>query len=303
MSDENKRIFIPEIIEPVRTIGNRTFDFSRQVAVMGIVNRTPNSFHDNGKTFDLQAAIDAVHQVAEEGADWVDIGGLAFRADQPDVSVSEEIDRVVPVVAAARRHRVDLVISVDTHRAEVAKAVLDAGAHVINDTFGLRDPGMAEVIAEAGATVVIAHSLGGPHKLVFRPSYSDVVTEVADFLRQRALYALNAGISADKIIIDPGHDLNKNTHHSLELTRRLKEITEIGYPTLVAVSNKDFIGETLDVPQNERLAGTIATNTICICLGARIIRVHDVRAAVGAARMTEAMLGFRGPERPIHNLV
>ncbi|MFD0469171.1 dihydropteroate synthase [Nonomuraea thailandensis] len=215
---------------------------------MAIVNRTPNSFHDQGRTFELDSAVAAATKAVDAGADWVDIGGFAFSAAQAQIGVAEEIDRVVPVIARVRA-ATDAVISVDTHRPEVAAAAVEAGADVINDTNGLREPGMADVAAATGASVVVTHSLGGPGRRVFRPSYADVVGEVAGFLRERVSAALKAGIAPDRIIIDPGHDLNKNTFHSLELTRRLEEITAIGYPTLVALSNKDFIGETLDRPQ------------------------------------------------------
>jgi dihydropteroate synthase len=291
----------PEIISPVRRIGRREFDFERQVAIMAIVNRTPNSFHDQGRTFELDSAVAAATKAVDEGADWVDIGGFAFSAAQARIGVAEEIDRVVPVIARVRA-ATDAVISVDTHRPEVAAAAVEAGADVINDTNGLREPGMAEVAARTGACVVVTHSLGGPGRRVFRPSYADVVCEVADFLRERVSAALKAGIAPDRIIIDPGHDLNKNTFHSLELTRRLEEITAIGHPTLVALSNKDFIGETLDRPQGERKEGTIAANVVSILKGARILRVHDVAATVASVRMTEAVLGWRGPAAPSHNL-
>ncbi|MET8862161.1 dihydropteroate synthase [Nonomuraea sp. NPDC004580] len=291
----------PEIIAPVRRLGRREFDFERQVAIMAIVNRTPNSFHDQGRTFELDQAVAAATKAVSEGADWVDIGGFAFSAAQAPISVSEEIDRVAPVIARVRA-ATDAVISVDTHRPEVAEAAVAAGADVINDTNGLREPGIAEVAAATGAAVVVTHSLGGPGRRVLRPSYADVVTEVADYLRERVAYALKAGIAPEKIIIDPGHDLNKNTFHSLELTRRLEEITAIGYPTLVALSNKDFIGETLDRPQGERKEGTIAANVVAVLKGARILRVHDVAATVASIRMTEAVLGWRGPLAPRHNL-
>lgn len=268
---------------------------------MAIVNRTPNSFHDQGRTFQLEQAVEAARQAVADGADWLDIGGFAFRHDQPEISVAEEIERVAPVIEAIRR-TTDAVISVDTHRADVAREALAAGADVVNDTNGVREPKMAGVIAEAKAGVVITHSLGGPHRHVVRPDYDDIVGEIATFLRERVGYAIESGISADRIIIDPGHDLNKNTYHSLELTRRLTEITSIGYPTLVAVSNKDFIGETLDAPPGFRLEGTIAANVVCILQGARIVRVHDVRQAVAAVRMTEALLGWREPLTPRHNL-
>lgn len=286
---------------PVRRIGRREFDFTRQVAIMAIVNRTPNSFHDQGRTFALERAVEAARRAVADGADWVDVGGFAFSAAQAGISVTEEIERVVPVIAEIRRVT-DAVISVDTHRPEVAEAAVAAGADVINDTNGLREPGMAEVAARTGASVVVTHSLGGPGRRVFRPSYADVVAEVRDFLRERVAAVLEAGVAADRVVVDPGHDLNKNTYHSLELMRRLEEITALGHPTLVALSNKDFIGETLDRPKGERTEGTIAANVLAIVKGARIVRVHDVPAAVAAVRMTEAMLGWRAPVAPRHNL-
>lgn len=282
----------------VRTIGGRTYDFSRRVVVMAIVNRTPDSFHDRGRTFALEKATEAVRVAAGDGADWIDIGGVPF-APGPEVTAAEELDRVLPVVEAAR----DLaVVSVDTFRPEVAREVIKAGAGVINDTSGLRDVAMADAVAGTDAQLVITHSLAAPRTLHPRPRYGDVTTEVAAFLRQRVALALSRGVRPDQIIIDPGHDLNKNTLHSLELTRRLEEITSIGYPTLAALSNKDFIGETLDRPQRERLAGTLATVVFCILRGARIMRVHDVRAAADAVRMTEAMLGWREPAYLRHNM-
>ncbi|WP_240197654.1 dihydropteroate synthase [Nonomuraea lactucae] len=301
MSDGTSKMFFPEIISPVRRIGQREFDFDRQVAIMAIVNRTPNSFHDRGRTFELSRAVEAACGAVDEGADWIDIGGFAFSADQEPITVGEEIERVAPVIAEVRA-KTDAVISVDTHRAEVAEAAVEAGADVINDTNGLREPGTARIAAETGAGVIITHSLGGPGKQVSRPTYGDVVAEVAAFLRERVRFALDCGVSADRIIIDPGHDLNKNTHHSLELTRRIDEIAAIGHPTLAALSNKDFIGETLDRPQGERKEGTIAANVVAILGGARILRVHDVPSTVAAVRMTEAVLGWRPPANPRHNL-
>src|SRR5690349_2197428 len=288
-----------ELISGERVLGGRRFDFTRQVAVMAIVNRTPDSFHDRGRTYALERAVSAVRAAAEAGADWIDIGGVPF-APGPEVSVAEELNRVVPVVEAAR----DLaVVSVDTFRPEVAGEVIAAGAAVINDTSGLRDPAMADAVAGTGAALVVTHSLAPPRTAYPRPTYADVTAEVARFLRQRVAVALEHGVRPEQIIVDPGHDLNKNTHHSLELTRRLDEIVALGYPVLAAVSNKDFIGETLDAAQEDRLAGTIAAVVFCVVRGARIVRVHDVRAAVQAVRMTEAMLGLRSPAAtPRHNM-
>jgi dihydropteroate synthase len=280
-----------------RVVAGRSYDFSRRVAVMAIVNRTPDSFHDRGRTFALDHAVQAVRAAAEAGADWIDIGGVPF-APGPEVSATEELDRVLPVVEVAR----DLaVVSVDTYRPEVAEAVIEAGAGVINDTSGLRDPAMADAVAGTAATLVITHSLAAPRTLHPSPSYGDVTAEVVGFLRQRIDLAQSRGVRPEQIVVDPGHDLNKNTYHSLELTRRLDEVAALGYPTLAAVSNKDFIGETLDAAQPDRLAGTLAAVVFCILRGARIVRVHDVAAAVDAVRMTEAMLGWREPAYTRHN--
>ncbi|SNR48914.1 dihydropteroate synthase [Actinomadura mexicana] len=300
MSEKNA-VYYPEIICPERTIGQRTFDFSRQVAVMAIINRTPDSFHDQGRTFALDKALIAAENALVHGADWLDIGGVPF-APGPPVSVEEEIDRVVPVVEGARS-RTDAVISVETYRPEVARAAFAAGADVLNNTSGLHDPALADVVAEAGATLIITHSLADPRTPYPRPQYDDVVTEVAEFLRQRVALAEKHGVPADRIVIDPGHDLNKNTYHSLELTRRLPEIAQLGHPLLVAISNKDFIGETLRRDQQDRIEGTIATLAVSILSGARIVRVHDVAEARQAVNMVESILGWRPPAYVRHNLV
>lgn len=292
-------IHLPEITVPHRTIGGRTFDFRHQVAVMAIVNRTPDSFHDQGRTYPLPRAVAAVRAAVDAGADWVDVGGQPF-APGPEVPVADELARVLPVIEAARTGP-PVVVSVDTYRPEVAAEAIAAGAGVINDTSGLHDPRLAEVVADSDATLVITHSLAAPRTPYPSPSYQDVAGEIAEFLRQRVALATDRGVPPERIIVDPGHDLNKNTYHSLELTRRLAEIADLGYPTLVAVSNKDFIGETLDLPRGERLPGTLAAVVICIMLGARIVRVHDVPAAVAATRMTEAVLGLRPPATARHN--
>ena len=287
-----------EELNGTRVIAGRAFDFSRRVAVMAIVNRTPDSFHDQGRTFALDRAIAAATAAAEVGADWIDVGGAPF-APGPEVTAAEEIDRVLPVVEAVRERA---VVSVDTFRPEVAREVIKAGAGVINDTSGLRDPAMADAVAGTEAQLVITHSLAAPRTPWPRPTYQDVTAEVTTFLRDRVAVALARGVRPDQIIIDAGHDLNKNTHHSLELTRRLDEVAAVGYPLLAAVSNKDFVGETLDAAQHERLAGTLAAVVFCVLRGARIVRVHDVRPAVDAVRMTEAMLGWRPPAYTRHNM-
>ncbi len=289
----------PRRIEP-RRIGRRVFDFDRHVAVMAVVNRTPDSFFDRGATFALDRAVAACLRAAEDGADWVDVGGVPFGRG-PVVTVDEELDRVVPVVEAVAAAS-DVVISVDTHNAEVARRSIAAGAGVINDTSGLWDPDMVGVIADSDATLVLTHSLQPPRSSHPSPQYGDVVTEVADYLRGRIDAAVAGGIPLERLIVDPGHDLNKNTRHSLELTRRLDEIVAIGLPTLAAVSNKDFIGESIDRERGERLAGSLAALVVCVSKGARIVRMHDVPATVDAVRMIEAILGMREPAWEKHNL-
>ena len=267
---------------------------------MAIVNRTPDSFYDKGATFALDRAVEAALTAADDGADWVDIGGVPFGRG-PAVSTQEEIDRVVPVVEAIAAAS-DVVISVDTFSAAVAEASIAAGAAVINDTSGLWDAGMVAAIAPTQAMLVLTHSLNPPRSAPPRPQYKDVVTEVADFLRDRVARAVSGGIPLDRLIVDPGHDLNKNTLHSLEITRRLDEIVAIGLPTLAAVSNKDFVGESIDRERHARLEGSIAAAVVCIMKGARIVRMHDVPASVAAVRMTEAILGWREPAWMEHNV-
>jgi len=205
-----------------RQIGARTFDFSREVAVMAIVNRAPDSFFDKGSTFELDRAVKAAIAAVGDGADIVDVGGVPF-GHGPAVSRTEELDRVVPLVKAIRAAS-DVAISVDTHSAEVAQRCIEAGANVINDTSGLYDPGMAAIVADSAATLVLTHSLAPPRSEPPRPQYGDVTAEVAAFLRDRIERAVAAGVPLERLIVDPGHDLNKNTCHSLELTRRLGEI-------------------------------------------------------------------------------
>jgi dihydropteroate synthase len=283
-----------------RRIGGRDFDFEQQVAVMAVVNRTPDSFFDRGATFALERAVERALAAADLGADWIDVGGVPFGRG-PAVSLEEELDRVVPVVEAVRAERPGVVVSVDTHRAAVAEAAIAAGAAVVNDTSGLGDADMARVIADGDAHVVITHSVGPPRAEKPAARFDDVVGDVRAFLQQRIRRAEEAGVPRERIIIDPGHDLDKNTLHSLELTRRLGELGEIGLPMLVAVSNKDFVGESIDRPKEQRLAGSLAAMTACILAGARIVRMHDVASTVDAVRMTEAILGMRAPARLEHN--
>ena len=253
-------------------------------AVMGVINRTPDSFFDQGATYGFGDALAAAARAVAAGADIVDIGGVKAGPGD-EVTPAEEIRRVAGLVAAVRDTHPTVVISVDTWRAQVAEAVAEAGADLINDTWGGFDPGLAEVAARHGIGLVCSHAGGlAPRTAPHRPRYADVTQDVISHVTSAARRAVTAGVRADAILIDPAHDFGKNTWHSLELTRKLGELTGTGWPVLAAVSNKDFIGETLGLPAGERQEGTIAALAICAWLGARVLRVHDVAAARQALR-------------------
>jgi dihydropteroate synthase len=246
---------------------------------MAVINRTPDSFFDRGATHRFGAALDAASQAVADGADIVDIGGVKAGPGD-EVSPAAEIDRVAGLVAAVRERHPDLVISVDTWRAEVGEVVAQAGAGLLNDAWGGADPRLAEVAAREGAGLVCSHAGGLPPRTrPHRPAYGDVVQEVTDYVTEYAERARLSGVDQCSILIDPAHDFGKNTWQSLEITRRLGELTATGWPVLVAVADKDFIGETLDLPVRQRAEGTIATLAVCAWLGARLFRVHDVPAA------------------------
>lgn len=293
-------MYLPALRHPVHRFAHRSIDFSARVALMAIINRTPDSFYDSGATFALGSAVDAALEAVDAGADWIDIGGVPF-SPGPALSWQEEAQRIVPVIRAVRAQS-DVIISADTFLPEVASAAMAAGADVINDTTGLSDPQLGRVVAEAGAHLVITHSLAAPRTIYPRPTYDDVVAEVTGYLRRKVDFALSLGIAEEKIIVDPGHDLNKNTLHTLAITAGFEAIAALGYPSLAAVSNKDFIGETLDVPKSERTAGSMAAASMCIMNGARIIRMHNIPESVSTIRMLEAAMGWREPAYLVHNM-
>jgi len=248
-------------------------------AVMAVVNRTPDSFFDRGATYEFGAALDAASQAVADGTDIIDIGGVKA-GEGDEVSVTEEIRRVAGLVAAVRERHPGVAISVDTWRAEVGRVVADAGADLLNDAWGGVDPRLAMVAADRGLGLVCSHAGGlAPRTRSRRPRYGDVVAEVTGYVTRQAERAVAAGVRPDAILIDPAHDFGKDTRHSLQLTRRLDVLVATGWPVLVAVSNKDFVGETLGLPLTERAEGTIAALAICAWQGGRVFRVHDVPAA------------------------
>jgi dihydropteroate synthase len=278
---------------PLR-LGRRTFA-TGDLAVMAIVNRTPDSFFDHGATFAADAALRAVDRAVAQGAAIVDIGGVKA-GPGPEVSVAEEIHRTVGTIAAIRAGHPDLVISIDTWRSAVAAEAVAAGADLINDTWAGADPALAEVAAATGAGLVCSHAGGvRPRSRLHRRAYDDVMADVIATVTQLADRAVRLGVRPDGILVDPAHDFGKNTRQSLEVTRRLGELVGTGWPVLVALSNKDFVGETLDLPVTERLPGTLAATAVSAWLGARVFHAHQVRETRQVLDMVAAIRGDRSP--------
>jgi dihydropteroate synthase len=276
----------------------RSFPLGR-LLVMAIVNRTPDSFYRPGMTWDEGAALDRVHQVVAEGADILDVGGVPAKPGD-EVTAAEEIRRVVPFIAAVRATYPELVISADTWRHEAGRAACEAGADLLNDTWGGWDPELTEVAAEFGAGLVCSHAGGLPPRTrPFRVAYPDVMADVLDRVLGLADRALRAGVDPAGIVIDPAHDFGKNSWHSLEVTRRLGELTATGWPVLMSASRKDFVGETLGAGVDDRLSGTLAVTAVGAWLGARIFRAHDVAQTRQALDMVAAIRGDLLPARMV----
>jgi dihydropteroate synthase len=275
-------------------LGSREFGERDQV-IMAIVNRTPDSFYDQGATFTDEPALERVARAVAEGAEIIDVGGVKAGPGE-EVSAQEEIRRTAGFVAEVRRRHPDVVISVDTWRHEVGEAACEAGADLLNDAWGGVDPALAEVAARHGAGLVCTHAGGArPRTRPHRIGYEDVMADILRVTVGLAERAVELGVRRDGVLIDPGHDFGKNTRHSLEATRRLPEMAATGWPVLVSLSNKDFVGETLDRPVMERLIGTLATTAVSAWLGARVYRVHEVAETRQVLDMVAAIRGDRPP--------
>ena len=270
--------------------------------VMAIVNRTPDSFFDKGASWADDAAMERVHRVVAEGADIIDIGGV--KAGPGDyVSPEEEARRTVPFIAAVRDAYPDIVISVDTWRHEVGRAACVVGADILNDAWGGVDPELAVVAAEFSAAIVCTHTGGAePRTRPHRVAYDDVMDDIIARTTALADRASAVGVPREGIIIDPGHDFGKNTWHSLEATRRIGEMVATGWPVLISTSNKDFVGETLDRPVDQRLLGSLASVAVTAHAGARIFRVHAVAETREVLDMVASILGTREPARTVRGL-
>ncbi|MDQ3939763.1 MAG: dihydropteroate synthase [Actinomycetota bacterium] len=267
--------------------------------VMGIVNRTPDSFYDGGR-MELSAAVDHALRLVDEGADLLDLGAVKA-GPGPDVSVKEETARLLPLVEAVAA-RVEVPLSVETGRAAIATAAFEAGASMLNDVTGAVDEDVLGACAEAGAAVVLMHHGGQIRSRPRNPRYDDVVRAVTAGWRDLTDRALRNGSPRDRIVVDPGLDFGKNTFHSLELLDRLPELVAVGWPVLVAASRKDVVGETLGVAPGARLQGSLAVVAVAVRAAVAMVRVHDVAATVQVVRMVEAIARRRPPVAPVRGL-
>jgi dihydropteroate synthase len=270
--------------------GDYQLDLGKRTFIMGILNVTKDSFSNGGLYDKPQKAVMRAFEMKEEGADIIDIGGESTRPGAKPCTVKEELQRVLPVVKKLIKENINLPISIDTYKSEVAKACLEEGAEIINDISALRfDSNMAKVVAEYKVPVILMHIQGTPQNMQENPQYKCVISEIILYLRHRIQAAINAGIDIEKIIIDPGIGFGKTVEHNLDILRRLREFKSLGRPILIGTSRKSLIGKILNLPVDERLEGTAATVAASILNGANIIRVHDVKAMKRVAQMVDAI--------------
>ncbi len=269
--------------------GNYTLELGKRTLVMGIVNVTPDSFSDGGRFLNSEKAIEHAKLLANQGADIIDIGGESTRPGSESVTLEEEKRRVIPVIEGISEE-ISIPISIDACKSEVAKTALDKGASMINDISAMRfDSKIVDVALEHNAPIILMHMKGTPKNMQLNPSYTSVMGEIKEFLRDRVKFAISKGMERDSIIIDPGIGFGKTTEHNYEIIRNLRELKELDLPVLIGPSRKSFIGNTLGLEVDDRLEGTLATITMCVMNGADMVRVHDVKEVLRAVRMTDAI--------------
>jgi len=260
--------------------------------IMGILNVTPDSFSDGGMYYDVTQAIEFALQMAEEGADIIDVGGESTRPGAKTVELQKECDRILPVIEGIRT-KSDILISIDTYKSEVARQSIATGAGMVNDISGMTfDPNMVDIIKESGLPVVIMHIKGTPKNMQKNPYYEDLMQELTEYFEERKKFARAKGILDQQIIFDPGIGFGKRPQDNFQLLRELKKIVDMGFPVLIGPSKKSFIGLTLNLPVDQRLEGTAAAVTTGILKGARIVRVHDVKEMKRVALITDAIRGI-----------
>ena len=272
-------------------IGDRIFDLSRHGLIMGILNVTPDSFSDGGKFFTAESAVEHGLRMVEEGAQIIDVGGESTRPGAEPVAAEEELRRVIPVIEQLRA-KIDTVISIDTSKAQVARAAIRAGASIVNEVTGGRsDAGIMPLVAETRSAFIVMHMQGNPRTMQVEPRYTDVVAEVADFFRQQYARALECGIHPMAIAFDPGIGFGKTLQHNLELLARLAELRVHDRPLVIGVSRKSFLAKLIDSSEmRDRLAPAVALTSFLRARGANVFRVHDVKENVNVLRVTETIL-------------
>jgi len=250
---------------------------NNKTLIMGVLNITPDSFSDGGKFFSIKNAIKHAKILIDEGSDIIDIGGESTRPGAKPLTVDEELDRVLPIIKEIRRSYKDIIISIDTYKAEVAKKAVQNGANIVNDISGLMmDQQMAAVVASLNVPIIIMHLKGTPQDMQDNPCYNDIILEISNFFKNQVKYAKHNKIKSQNIILDPGIGFGKTIDHNFELIAKLKEFGKLGYPILIGPSRKSFIGATLNLPPDKRIEGTAAAIAVSIFNGANIVRVHDV---------------------------
>jgi dihydropteroate synthase len=283
------------VIAPARALraGGRRLELAGAPVLMGIVNATPDSFSDAGELLDLNARVARAHELAAAGAQMLDVGGESAFGGRPPVAAEEEIARVVPVIERIARE-LDVLVSVDTYKPAVAEAAIAAGAHIVNDVSGLRDPELAEICAGTGAGLVLVHTRVAPKGTLLDPAfYDDVVADVRDFLGERIAVAEAAGMHPEQLLLDPGPDFAKTPAQTVAVLRRLEVLHELGRPLLLAVSRKDFLGAITGSAPRDRDAATLAAVAFAADAGAHVVRVHDVRAAADFLAVRAVLGGDR----------
>lgn len=267
--------------------GHHQLNLSRPL-VMGIVNVTPDSFSDGGQFVHAQCAIEYGLTLVAEGADILDIGGESTRPNAQPVPLDEELCRVIPVIEALSSST-RIPLSIDTYKPQVMRAAIQAGASIVNDIRALQEPGAVEVVAQSDAGVCLMHMQGTPQTMQHDPTYGDVVTEVCDFLQQRAQVLLEAGVAHHRIVLDPGFGFGKRTVHNLALLQQLSRLCALGYPVLAGLSRKSVLGKIAGGDTHDRLPASIAAAVIAALNGAKILRVHDVKATADALKVVQAI--------------
>jgi len=275
------------------SIGKKKFNLMSDTLVMGIINVTPDSFFDGGKYNHKDQAVKRISEMIADGADIIDIGGMSSRPGSKPVSIEEELKRTIPVMRSVSNN-FDTLLSIDTYRSEVAQEAISAGAHMVNDISAFTmDKDMARVIADKGVSATLMHMQGKPENMQKNPQYENIIDEIYEYLDSKANAAIDAGISPDRIVLDPGIGFGKTLDHNLSILNKISEFGSMGYPIMVGASRKSFIGTILDLPAEDRLEGSLATAVWSVINGANILRVHDVAETVRSVKTARSIMsGF-----------